>query len=121
MFSIMPKLMISGKYQDHMDQPNFLPYDTSFSGFEPSPMLPQTSGSPQQSHISMTHVGSVDSGVGLDVDMDGSQQPINPATGQPLSNNMPHSGNGPRGSSEEKELANLTPAQSRRKAQNRAA
>ncbi|KAF2229530.1 hypothetical protein EV356DRAFT_537168 [Viridothelium virens] len=106
----------NGSSPDHMDHPNFLPYDTSFSGFEASPMIPPNSGSPQQSHMSMGHVGSVDSGVGLEVDMDGSQQAINPATGQPLQH-----GSGVRGSSEEKELANLTPAQSRRKAQNRAA
>ena len=116
----MHKLMISANYQEHMDQPNFLAYDTPFSGFEPSPMLPTTSDSPQQ-RMSMTHVGSVDSGVGLEVDLDGSQQQINPATGQLLNNTIPQNGNGPRGSSEEKEITNLTPAQSRRKAQNRAA
>ena len=111
--------MIAGKYQDHMDQPNFLPYDASFSGFEPSPMLPPTSGSPQQSHMSLTHVGSVDSGV--DVDMDGSQQYVNQGFREPRGSSIPQAGNGLRGSSEEKEMANLTPAQSRRKAQNRAA
>ena len=110
-----------GKYQDHMDQPNFLPYDTSFSSFEPSSMLAPTSGSPQQTQMSMAHVGSVDSGVGLEVDMEGSQQVISSATGHPLSNTFSPNLNGIRGSSEEKEMNNLTPAQSRRKAQNRAA
>ncbi|KAI9655725.1 MAG: hypothetical protein M1821_005160 [Bathelium mastoideum] len=110
----------NGSSPDHMDQPNFLAYDTSFPGFEPNSMLTSTSESSQQ-NLPMTHVGSVDSGVGLEVDVDGSQQAINPATGQLLNGGISQNGNAPRGSSEEKEMTNLTPAQSRRKAQNRAA
>jgi hypothetical protein len=60
--------------------------------------LPATSASPPAQQLSMLPNGSVDSGIALD--MDEMQQ-------------------GRRSSSEEKE--GLTPAQSRRKAQNRAA
>lgn len=75
-------------------------YDTAFdpslgtsTGLTP---LPTTSASPPAQQISMLH--SVDSGIALDMD------------------DMPQ---GRRSSSEEKD--SLTPAQSRRKAQNRAA
>ncbi|EMC98543.1 hypothetical protein BAUCODRAFT_23289 [Baudoinia panamericana UAMH 10762] len=60
--------------------------------------LPTTAGSPQGQSLSLLHNSSVDSGINLDMDNDPQ---------------------GRRSSSEEKE--SMTPAQSRRKAQNRAA
>ncbi|KAI9708801.1 MAG: hypothetical protein M1820_003756 [Bogoriella megaspora] len=104
----------NGSSPDQMDHSNFLPYDASFTNFEPSSMLPPHSGSPRQSQ----YVGSVDSGVGLDIDIDSSTA-LN--SGQPLMRRDTNGGGMNRGSSEEKDLPNLTPAQSRRKAQNRAA
>ncbi|CAK3791449.1 hypothetical protein MYCFIDRAFT_49331 [Lecanosticta acicola] len=63
--------------------------------------LPTGSASPPPQSISILHHGSVDSGIALDLDTEHEQR------------------SGRRGSSEEKDA--LTPAQSRRKAQNRAA
>ncbi|KAK4608988.1 Fluconazole resistance protein 3 [Fulvia fulva] len=71
-------------------------FDTSLGqGLTP---LPTASVSPPPQHLSIRPNGSVDSGIAVD---------------------MEHEGHGRRGSSEEKD--SLTPAQSRRKAQNRAA
>ena len=73
-------------------------FDASLGGGSGLTPLPTTSASPPGGSLSMLGNGSVDSGIALDLD-DGPQ--------------------GRRSSSEEKE--SLTPAQSRRKAQNRAA
>jgi AP-1-like factor len=64
-----------------------------------------SSASPQVQQLSLLSNGSVDSGIALDMDNDMNDM-----------NDMPQ---GRRGSSEEKD--NMTPAQSRRKAQNRVA
>ncbi|KAK4543448.1 hypothetical protein LTR36_005591 [Oleoguttula mirabilis] len=75
---------------------DYATFDTSLghsTGLTPLP----TSASPPSQHLSLLHNGSVDSGISLDMD-------------------EPH---GRRSSSEEKD--SMTPAQSRRKAQNRAA
>ena len=74
-------------------------FDSSLSGSTGLTPLPTTSASPPAQQISLLPNGSVDSGIALDMDNDLQ---------------------GRRGSSEEKEI-NMTPAQSRRKAQNRAA
>jgi len=77
---------------------DYATFDTSLNHATGITPLPTTSASPPSQQLSLLPNGSVDSGLGLD--MDGEQQ-------------------GRRSSSEEKE--NMTPAQSRRKAQNRAA
>lgn len=73
-------------------------FDTSLGGSTGLTPMGTTSGSPSPQQLSLLPNNSVDSGIALD--MDDMLQ-------------------GRRGSSEEKE--SLTPAQSRRKAQNRAA
>ena len=77
---------------------DYTAFDTSLSHGTGLTPLPATSASPPPQQLSLLPNGSVDSGIGID--MDGEQQ-------------------GRRSSSEEKD--SLTPAQSRRKAQNRAA
>lgn len=83
-----------------LDPSSFLP--NSYDAFSFHGGLPTTQGSPDPTiaHTPMP-VGSVDSGIGGEVDDSRTSRT--------------------RSSSEEKESANLTPAQSRRKAQNRAA
>ena len=73
------------------------PFDPSLGGSTGLTPLPTTSASPPVQQLSMLPNDSVDSGIAMDDDGQG----------------------GRRSSSEEKE--NMTPAQSRRKAQNRAA
>ena len=77
---------------------DYTSFDTSLGSGTGLTPLATTSASPPPGQISMLSNGSVDSGIALDMD-----------DGQ----------GGRRSSSEEKD--NLTPAQSRRKAQNRAA
>ena len=79
----------------NFDYTSFDPSMATSTGFTPQPT---TSASPPTHQLSMLPNDSVDSGIALDLD------------------DMPQ---GRRSSSEEKE--SLTPAQSRRKAQNRAA
>lgn len=74
-------------------------FDSSLSGSTGLTPLPTTSASPPAQQLSLLPNGSVDSGIALDMD---------------------HEMQGRRGSSEEKE-SHMSPAQSRRKAQNRAA
>lgn len=91
--------------ENPLDTSAFLSGSFDYTGFDASlgtgtglTPLPTTSASPPAQQLSMLPNGSVDSGIALDMD------------------EMPQ---GRRSSSEEKE--SLTPAQSRRKAQNRAA
>ena len=77
---------------------DYASFDASLGAGTGLTPLPTTSASPPAQQLSLLPNGSVDSGIALDMD-DGPQ--------------------GRRSSSEEKE--SLTPAQSRRKAQNRAA
>jgi len=77
---------------------DYATFDTSLGHGTGLTPLPDTSASPPAQHLSLLPNGSVDSGIALDMDE--------------------HHGRG-RSSSEEKD--NMTPAQSRRKAQNRAA
>ncbi|GAB1727102.1 hypothetical protein NU195Hw_g8020t1 [Hortaea werneckii] len=90
---------------ESFDPQSFLSSSFDFSSFDPSLVqgsgmtpIPTSSASPPAHNLSQLPGGSVDSGIAFDLD------------------NEPH---GRRSSSEEKE--SLTPAQSRRKAQNRAA
>ena len=91
--------------ENPLDTNAFLAGSFDYTSFDPSlgtstglTPLPTTSASPPAQQLSMLPNGSVDSGIALDMD--------DPPQGR-------------RSSSEEKD--SLTPAQSRRKAQNRAA